>query len=101
MRDVKLFEGALGRMTQTAFGKELYSNEFLKAGALLEAIANHHPFIDGNKRTSLAAAEAYLQSKKLSIDFTNEEYETFMLHVVNDRPSVKKIAAWLEEHCQS
>jgi len=98
LRDTNLLETALGRPKQTAFGEELYASSFDKAAALLDSIANNHPFVDGNKRTALATAVAYLRDAMIQIDFTNKEYVTFMLRVVKTKPSIKVISKWLELH---
>ena len=98
VRDYGLLEASLGRADQTVFGEELYSDTFEKAAAILESIANHHPFIDGNKRTAMAATGYYLVNVGFKLEISNEEYEDFMLHVVNDRPEVNEIAKWLKKH---
>ncbi|WP_393972172.1 Fic family protein [Oxyplasma meridianum] len=41
-------------------GEELYPGYTFKAAALFEGIIRLHPFIDGNKRTSLATLQEYL-----------------------------------------
>ena len=70
----------------------------MKAAVLLDSIANNHGFRDGNKRTAMAAAVLYLHNNDIEIQFTNEEYEEIMLHVVNDKPSIKEIKTWLMQH---
>lgn len=55
-------------------------------------------FRDGNKRTAMALASYYLAEYEIEVAFTNQEYEEVMLWVVNEKPGVKKIAKWLEEH---
>lgn len=65
---------------------------------MLDSIANNHGFRDGNKRTAMAAASYFLDIQDIGLSITNEEYEDFMLHVVNDKPSVKEISKWLKAH---
>lgn len=98
VRDIGILEAALGRANQSAFGVDIHPTIFDKSASLLEAIALHHPFIDGNKRTALAAAALYLATARQPIALTDDEYEDFMLHVVLHRPSVQEIAVWLKEH---
>ena len=97
-RDKKLIESALGRPLQSAFGRYVYRNIFRRAAALLDSIANNHGFTDGNKRTAMAAAIFYLSLYSVTVSLTNEEYEVFMLQVVNGKPGVKEIADWLRQH---
>jgi len=96
--DIKLIESALARPAQSAFGEDAYVTVFEKAAALLDSLANNHGFRDGNKRTAMAAAIYYLSLFSIIVTITNEEYEVFMLHVVNDNPPVSEISRWLESH---
>ncbi|HEU5004732.1 MAG TPA: type II toxin-antitoxin system death-on-curing family toxin [Candidatus Saccharimonadales bacterium] len=98
LRDKGQLKACLARPFQSAFGEETYPDLFEKAAALLDCIANDHPFADGNKRTAMASAVIFLVSYGISTDFTNQEYEDFMLHVVNDKPSIQEIANWLRQH---
>ncbi|HEU4914706.1 MAG TPA: type II toxin-antitoxin system death-on-curing family toxin [Candidatus Saccharimonadales bacterium] len=93
-----LIRSALARPNQSAFGEDIYADLFMKAAALLDSIANNHGFRDGNKRTAMAAAVLYLSMHNIEVQFTNEEYEEIMLHVVNDKPSVEEIKSWLMQH---
>ena len=96
-----LVRSALARPNQSAFCEDMYSDLFIKAGALLDSIANNHGFRDGNKRTAMAAAALYLSFHNIEVQFTNEEYEEIMLHVVNDKPTVAEIKAWLVQHADA
>lgn len=96
-----LIKSALARPNHSVMGEDAYDDVFLKAAALLDAIARNHGFRDGNKRTAMAAAVLYLSQNNIEIAFTNQEYEDFMLHVVNDKPSVEEVKRWLEEHVTS
>lgn len=60
VRDVGLLESALMRPSSSAFGKDAYPDLWSKAAALLHSIIRNHPFMDGNKRTSVALALAFL-----------------------------------------
>lgn len=96
--DEGLVRSALGRPNQSAFGEDIYADLFMKAAALLDSIANNHGFRDGNKRTAMAAAVLYLALHTIDVEFTNEEYEHMMLHVVNHKPPLTEITAWLIRH---
>lgn len=78
-----LLRSALASPLQTAFGEEIYKDSFAKAAALLDSIANNHGFRDGNKRTAMAAANLFLYLREnITIQFSNQEYEEFMIYVV-------------------
>jgi death-on-curing protein len=96
--DKKLVESALARPLQSAFGKDSYPDKLSKAAALLDSIARNHGFRDGNKRTAMAVAIIYLELNDVRIDFTNEEYEIFMLYVVNSKPPLDYLVNWLRSH---
>ncbi|MCA9332735.1 type II toxin-antitoxin system death-on-curing family toxin [Candidatus Saccharibacteria bacterium] len=98
IRDRGLLESAILKPHTHVFGIERHESLFDKAAALLEAIALFHPFIDGNKRTAMAAAGFFLYLNGYETTFTNSEYEEFMIYVVNHKPKLKTIATWLEKH---
>lgn len=93
-----LIRSALARPLQSVGGTDAYVTVYEKAASVLDSIANNHGFRDGNKRTAMAAASYFLDIHDIDLDITNEEYEDFMLHVVNDKPSVDEISVWLKSH---
>lgn len=47
----------------------------------------------------MAAASLFLYLKEnIDIQFSNQEYEEFMVYVVQAKPSIEEIAAWLKAH---
>ncbi len=96
--DEGLIKSALARPLHSVMGEDAYPDVFSKAAALLDSIARNHGFRDGNKRTAMAAAVLYLEQNDVKVVFTNQEYEDIMLHVVNDKPSIDRIAKWLKQH---
>lgn len=98
VRDEHALKSALARPYQTAFGEEIHGDIFEKAASLLDSIANNHGFVDGNKRTAMAASAFFLVMHDIDLIITDTEYEEFMLLVVNEKPGVEKIKIWLEEH---
>jgi death-on-curing protein len=55
VRDKRLLESAVFR-PQIGY----YNNIAEEAAALMESLANNHPFLDGNKRVAFAAAHTFL-----------------------------------------
>ena len=100
IRDSGALHSALARPDQTAFEKETYVSIFEKTAALLDSIANNHGFIDGNKRTAMAAASLFLYLNGYNIVFTDTEYEEFMIFVVTAKPSIRTITRWIESHSE-
>ncbi|MGC8503844.1 MAG: type II toxin-antitoxin system death-on-curing family toxin [Acidithiobacillus sp.] len=56
VRDPGALEAALFR-PQTGY----YDDIVAEAAALMESLANNHPFVDGNKRIAFAAADVFLR----------------------------------------
>lgn len=98
IRDKGQLEACIARPSQSAFGQDIFDDLFMKSAALLECISNTHPFVDGNKRSAMAASILFLQIHGIIVEFSNEEYEKFMLEVVNKRLSVNAIKQWLMFH---
>lgn len=98
IRDVGLLASACARPYATFGGKPLYATVFEQAAALLESLARHHVFIDGNKRTSLAAAAYYLEHHGHQLIADNDEVEQLVLDVVTKHLTISVIAAWLKKH---
>ena len=68
-------------------GQPLISNPVEIAAAYLFYLCRNHPFIDGNKRTALAACLVFLQGNDLlpSTKLSTDEWETFVLDVAESR----------------
>ena len=98
VRDENLFRSAAMR-PQTAFGgSDVYPDVWTKAAILMEGIAVFHPFSDGNKRTSITAASAFLFRNGYEITLPAEESEEMVLAVAQKKMGVAELAAWLEKH---
>lgn len=75
-----------------------YGSIIEEAAALMESIANNHPFVDGNKRTSFAVCDTFLKMNGYYIHCDNvEAYETLINMFETDSFNFSKLCAWLEE----
>lgn len=86
---------------QVVFGQELYPNIWLKSAFILQKITKKHVFVDGNKRTALAATTFFLRKNGYDLKFSNEEGLEFILAVTNSEDSeknMKLVADWLQIH---
>jgi death on curing protein len=72
LRDIKALESALGA-PQASHGRVFLMDIFEMAATYLNSIAFNHPFIDGNKRTALAAALTFLYINGFEIEESHEE----------------------------
>ncbi len=101
LRDLALLESAMSRPQATFGGQDLYTDLFAKAAVLMESLIRNHPFVDGNKRTGIAAAALFLIQNGRRLAASNVEVEAFVLRVVEAKPDVAEIAGWLQAHSSS
>jgi death-on-curing protein len=94
VRDLGLLQSALGRPQAEFGGTEFYPDLMMKAAVLLDGLTRSHPFIDGNKRTSIATAALFLQMNGYRLTATNAELEEFALCVTTAKPAIEEIAEW-------
>ena len=71
-----------GLPRQHAFGVELYRGVFMKGAVYIRNIIFSHPFVDGNKRTAITAADVFLQLNGYAITAPKGEVEAFTLAVI-------------------
>jgi death on curing protein len=81
IRDEALLESAVAAPQATMMGRPLISDPIEIAAAYLYYLCRNHPFIDGNKRTALAACLVFLESNGLLPDakLPTKEWEEFIL----------------------
>lgn len=89
-----------GLPKQAAFGKELYPSVFDKAAVYARNIIYSHPFVDGDKRTAIAAADVFLQLNGYRIAVRRGSVEKFALKILADHLELSDISAWLKKHAR-
>jgi death-on-curing protein len=100
LRDVGLLESALAR-PQATFGQDdLYPDLWSKAAALMHSLIRNHLFVDGNKRTALAATGIFLELNGYALTASNEAVLEFVRQVAVGGMALAEMAAWLEAHDQ-
>jgi death-on-curing protein len=87
IRDGALLESAIGAPQATMMGQQLISDPIEIAAAYLFYICGNHPFVDGNKRTALAACLTFLAENNLLHDekLPLEAWEKLVLDVAASR----------------
>jgi death-on-curing protein len=83
LRAETLLESAVAAPQATMMGQPLISDPIEIAAAYLFYLCRNHPFMDGNKRTALAACLVFLESNDLLCDekLPADEWEKFVLDV--------------------
>jgi death-on-curing protein len=83
IRDEALLESAVEAPQATMMGRPLMSDPIEIAAAYLYYLCRNHAFIDGNKRTALAACLVFLESNGLLPDakLPIGQWEEFVLDV--------------------
>lgn len=99
VRDIGLLQSAAARPQATFDGVELYPKLFAKAAVLAHSIIQNHPFIDGNKRTGIAAAALILRKGGFALQVAQEDMVKFVLSIAEGKVSWEEIARWLQENC--
>jgi death-on-curing protein len=110
LRDAAMLHSAVARPFATFDGKELYPSVFEKAGALFHSLIKSHPFMDGTKRTALAATLFFLESCGYSTpkQFQVNKVIDFCVSIAEENlrqsrgenitlSTVGDIAAWFQE----
>jgi death-on-curing protein len=98
VRDLGLLQSALG-MPQAGFGDQyLHENIFAMAAAYMFHIIQNHPFIDGNKRTGLAAALVFLELNGISIEIDEDLLEKTVREIAMGIIGKDKISAILQNY---
>lgn len=83
IRDETLLESAIAAPQATMMGQPVISDPIEMAAAYLFYLCRNHAFVDGNKRTALAACLVFLESNGLLPDakLPTDEWEEFVLAV--------------------
>jgi len=98
LRDQGLLEAA-GMMPLAHYqGKYLHPSLAEMAGAYLFHLCKNHPFVDGNKRTSLAAAEVFLMLNKAKLTATNRQLEKLTRQVADGTLSKTEVLEFFRQH---
>lgn len=98
VRDLGLLSSALALPQATFGGEYLHQGVFEMAAAYLFHIARDHPFVDGNKRTALAAALVFLTLNDQDVEADDDALTELALGVAEGRVSKAEIAVFFQRH---
>ena len=98
IRDLGLLESAMGTVEATFDGAFLHETLFAVAAAYLHGICRNHPFLDGNKRTAVAAALTFLELNEIEVDADEDAFYALVIGVAEGHISKAAVAVFLEKH---
>ena len=98
--DAGRIEAAVARMASGVGDDEFFPSLHEKAAALLASLIQGHPFVDGNKRTAMLAANALLELNGWRLEFSAEEVIEFAIAVATHRLDFDDIVRWLRDHSE-
>jgi death on curing protein len=94
LRDKGLLESAVFR-PQIGY----YNSIAEEAAALMESLANNHPFLDGNKRVAFAAAHTFLLVNGHDLEVHPlAAYEFMMQSIAKGEFRFGPILKWINDH---
>ena len=96
LRDEGMLESALARPLQKAAYERPDALEL--AAAYLFGIARNHPFVDGNRRSALAAADLFLVFNGWSLEADDNDLIQFVLMVAAGEIDEAGAAAFFRDH---
>jgi death on curing protein len=98
IRDQGLLESALARSRNLfAYGEASLAK---LAAAYAFGIARNHPFVEGNKRTALVAAEGFLGLNGFDLTAADVEAVSVFLSLAAGEMTEEQLAAWFEQKSQ-
>lgn len=96
IRDENLLLSAVDKPWASYMGVEVYPNLEDKAAALLIGLSRNHPFVDGNKRTAIGAANVFLRANGYRLVFASDEsVADFVEIVAQGQVEQAFVAAWM------
>ena len=98
MRDEAALESAIAAPFATYFGEDLHISVFEKASALMRSLSLNHPFVDGNKRTSLGMIALFLFEHGYGFkeDISDDAIADFCISVASGNKKLGEISSWLQ-----
>ncbi len=101
VRDRGSLESAVARPTATFAGEDLYADLADKAAALMHSLVLNHPFIDGNKRIAVHAAELFVELNGSELRAGDNELEAMTMKAADGKVAVEALAIWFRQRLRA
>jgi death-on-curing protein len=96
LRDRGLLESAVAQPEASFGGVYVHDSLFAMAAAYLFHIVSNHPFVDGNKRAGLLAAQVFLEINGIELLHDSEAFYELTMAVAETRVDKLAVVAELE-----
>ena len=97
LRDLALLESALAQPEASFAGEWLHRDHYEMAAAYAYHLCQNHPFIDGNKRTALAAGLVFLELNGITILDPRGRLKNAMIRIASGKMSKENFAKLLRK----
>lgn len=78
-----------------------YEDPIAEAAALFESLIQNHPFLDGNKRTAVAAADVHLRLNGFELAGDSMQHYRFLVGLMEGGDlDWRAIDAWLRDNVE-
>jgi len=101
IRDLGLLQSALATPQAGSSTEYYHADLFEMAAAYLFHIVKNHPFLDGNKRTGIAAALVFLELNGVEFRATNEALVDTVLAVAEGTLQKSGITEFFRKHSRA
>lgn len=98
VRDFTLLDAALAKPQQLEAYSDPSPDLCALAAALAHGLARLHPFVDGNKRTSLVATELFIRMQRHRLTATDAQCVEQWLLLASGDLDAAALADWLRIH---
>lgn len=99
--DQGLLDSALATPQATFGGEFLHPTIAAMAAAYLFHLCSNHAFMDGNKRTALAAAEVFVKRNWHRLNATNDELEQLTLAVADGSMTKESVTEFFNNRVEA
>lgn len=98
VRDHGLLASAVAMPAAQFAGRLLHEDIPVMAAAYLFHLCKNHPFVDGNKRVAVTAAEVFLLLNDRYLSATNEQLEEVIFGVATGQVSKEEVIGFFRRH---
>lgn len=100
LRDRAGLESAIARPAMTFGGEDLYPDLAAKVAALMHSLVMNHPFVDGNKRVGVSAAELFFELNGARLDPSDKDLVELTLSVARGEMDAESLAIWFRQRLE-